>query len=1202
MSQPNRFLDQSLAYVKYWRNSLADAALGKGSLKDEDAPAFDPVPAEALASGTLPEAIVEKYFEREEATKKMVEVVLRPLVYAARKDRGRKLASRVPDFLTPLVTPAYLARDGRLYPRPYTVVPRDLLDPLERSSFTIGTLVALDAFLTTSGVPEIEYDPQKENDPAWPAQHAAGWQRYRDGTARMLNDVCRGLRPEEEPASLVSPLDHGFIIKADSATGASNHILALYDHMRAENGRDPKKPVVPLFERYASEAVLEPEPCQPPNALFSRRLAHSSNEYPLAKEQRDALTHLLAAHEGEILAVNGPPGTGKTTLLLSVVACLWAKAALAKREPPVILAASANNQAVTNIIDAFGRDFAAGDGPFADRWLPGIYSFGAYFPSNAKKADSVGKYQTRDFFDEKESKEYYEKAIEEYRRAAKIAFPDLQSDEIQNIIDRIHLLLQAEAQTLRSIEEAWTSLSEARSAVREELGENPIAAQAARVETRARLEVARTLSQTLIDGWEGYLAQESIFYSRFAWFPPVARKRLLQARVFLKQSWPAQLPEQHWSNVEQIDPGLREMLVTFTHALNHQEALIQRGADVLAKEAQCLKEWVTALAPLGDVLNTASPSLADIDELADKSIRFRIFLLTTHYWEGRWLLDIKQLIAEDDLKAEKTRNGATTVAPRWRRRMKLTPCVVSTFYMLPSELKVSRRDRRSQEKHFLPDYLYTFADLLTVDEAGQVLPEVAGASFALARRALVIGDTLQIEPMWQIPTAVDIGNLVTSRLMPAVDNKKEYERLCELGKAVSTGSVMRIAQCATRYHYDPELARGMFLYAHRRCFDEIIAYCNRLSYHGKLLPLRGTKAAAIEKGTVRNDGLPPIGYLHIDGLCQQRAGGSRQNPLEAEVIAAWLAANRQKLQETYGRPLHEIVGVVTPFTAQARAIAQACHARNIRVGSTDGAMTVGTVHSLQGAERPVVIFSPTYSKHADGTFIDKRVSMLNVAVSRAKNAFLVFGDMDLFELAPRESPRGQLATLLFSDDAYELHFTYQPRPDLTANRAGVTQLLNAEEHDTFLVDVLEKAVSEVHIVTPWIRRGCVEGNEPLAAVAAMAQAVRKGVKVRVYTDYGSNTQGPDERLRKQRRQDLDVAVKTLKLKQIDVVFVWKVHSKIVIGDGSTYCVGSFNWLSARRDDAGARHETSLVYRGTGLTSEIETVKRTLARRADRFAG
>ena len=63
--------------------------------------------------------------------------------------------------------------------------------------------------------------------------------------------------------------------------------------------------------------------------------------------------------------------------------------------------------------------------------------------------------------------------------------------------------------------------------------------------------------------------------------------------------------------------------------------------------------------------------------------------------------------------------------------------------MLPSEMEVSRRDGDT----FSADYLYDFADLLIVDEAGQVRPEIAGASFALAQKALVIGDTLQIAPI-----------------------------------------------------------------------------------------------------------------------------------------------------------------------------------------------------------------------------------------------------------------------------------------------------------------------------------------------------------------------------------------------------------------------------------------------------------------------
>ncbi|MCP5711009.1 AAA family ATPase, partial [Klebsiella pneumoniae] len=79
-----------------------------------------------------------------------------------------------------------------------------------------------------------------------------------------------------------------------------------------------------------------------------------------AVAQRDALSHYLTQQPGDILAVNGPPGTGKTTLVLSIIATEWARAALNKTEPPVVVATSTNNQAVTNIIEAFGKDFSIG--------------------------------------------------------------------------------------------------------------------------------------------------------------------------------------------------------------------------------------------------------------------------------------------------------------------------------------------------------------------------------------------------------------------------------------------------------------------------------------------------------------------------------------------------------------------------------------------------------------------------------------------------------------------------------------------------------------------------------------------------------------------------------------------------------------------------------------------------------------------------
>jgi len=70
-------------------------------------------------------------------------------------------------------------------------------------------------------------------------------------------------------------------------------------------------------------------------------------------------------------------------MLLSAVAGLWVRAALRGEDPPVIVAGFSNSQAVTNIIDAFGKDFDRGVGPFAGRWLPEVESFGMFLASHS---------------------------------------------------------------------------------------------------------------------------------------------------------------------------------------------------------------------------------------------------------------------------------------------------------------------------------------------------------------------------------------------------------------------------------------------------------------------------------------------------------------------------------------------------------------------------------------------------------------------------------------------------------------------------------------------------------------------------------------------------------------------------------------------------------------------------------------------------
>lgn len=1159
--------DYSLKLANYWRNSLADAENGNGALSASQAAKLTGLSAQDVAAGCLPAEQISLLFADEPAELPCLEITLRPLVYKSRLEHGKARQGR-PAFITPVICRVLAARDGRLYPTSQTLMPRDILEPLDRGSFAIGAQADLDVFLSLEEVPLFAPPAQGEE---WSAeQHRDKWDAYLQFCRQMFYRVSGGWDGAEDGFDLVNTC---YVFKEDKADGFSRNIVSLYDHLR------DSKPDVPLFERFARRDPSPDEDCLPPNSQFSLRLGHAGDEYALAPAQRDALAHLLVADEGDVLAVNGPPGTGKTTLLLSVVASLWARAALAGGEPPVIVASSTNNQAVTNIIKAFGKDFSEGSGPFAGRWLPDIKSFGAYFPTASAEAEMARTYQTKSFFSELESEDYLHKAQQTYLARAALAFPGDPSLSVQGVVDQLQAAIRIKQQQLADIEQAWAKLLGAREAVAALLGDDPEAG-IARLEARHREQAGQLEhAQARLKNFRHYLAHESLFYTLFGWLGPVAGKRLRLAKLHLDET-DSEL--QNATNVNEIEDRLTAAVAQVSKARKVLEAQLQQARELLQAEQRQLLAWQAAIAalPMAENRCAAGITFNDCDGWADTSLRFEIFLLTTHYWEGRWLMEVAESLPE--ILKSRNKTGRKTLEKNWRRWMKLTPCVVATFFRLPRELQCKRHDGNG----FVDDYALNFIDLLIVDEAGQVLPEIAAPSFALARQALVIGDTQQIEPIWSVPAAVDIGNLISAGLLSRDNVDDEYAVFCDSGRSAANGSVMAVAQTTSRYHYDRDLARGMYLYEHRRCYDSIIEYCNALCYKGKLQPRRGRKPAG---------GLPGLGYLHIDGMCQQSNGGSRRNLLEAQTIAAWIYANQAELTKHYDKELWEILGVITPFGAQTQAIVQACEALGISTGKGDGQMTVGTVHSFQGAERPVVIFSAVYSKHADGEFIDRRDSMLNVAVSRAKDSFLVFGDMDLFSQVPGSKPRGRLSQFLLMDSANELSFDHQPREDLQTADTGLSFLHEVQEHDQFLMQTLKTARQQVQIVTPWVKLHWMQAS---GAIEAMGDTVQRGVPVVVYTDLEFN-KGIDQAAPEgnpEKIAQFEAATAALEAQDVQVRVVRKVHSKIVMADEELLCIGSFNWLSAQRAGRYVRHETSMVYRGPDVRGELDVNRNSLEQR------
>lgn len=1146
-----------LKWASYWRNSLADAESGKGALKAGDCKSFLEVSRDVRETGKLPENLVQTLFKGEAKDINAINVIYRPNILRLILQHGKSHKGSLPEILTVLTCPMWFNRQGYLFPSGSAVVPRDILHPQDDIKFVVGSVADLDKHLTTNKLKTFTYEqvPRELVDDQL-TTIKSDWQDFISHCSLLYRDVCAEV-DKKETQDFYELADYSWIAAVKTVAGASDKILELYDSIVSI------KPDIPLFNSYATTINSNYKPCIDYADSVSIRLGHSSDEYALADAQRDALTHSLAINDGEILAVNGPPGTGKTSYLLSVVASLWVKAALDGSKPPVIVAASTNNQAVTNVIDAFGKDFSEGEGALSGRWLPDINSYGAYFPSKSRLNEAQKSYQTQNFFDGIENSDYLERAKHAFLNKARCYFNDDALDLI-DIKARLHKELVHYQSILQHIELLWTELCEANAIVKALIGDEP-KSKLAELKALAQNHYQKSAGiKSALKQWQHFLANESIWLSLFSWLKPVKNKKQRQRELYISsfEGGIDALLASQGPTFEQAESALKLAINEQEQAYQQVHEEFQTKNNILEKHSTIKNKWQNLARSIG-VDDYSECDLNAVDKKADTAIRFLMFRLAVHYWEACWLIDSSKF--GNDFNSLKGKTGKKAVIPRWHRRMMLTPCIVSTFHALPTHMTCSAFN----DGNFDSEYLFDFIDLLVVDEGGQVSPDVAGAAFSLAKKALIIGDIHQIEPVRSIAGSIDIGNLFGVDLL---NQREDYEKVQEHGRSVVNGSVMNIAQSASQYHYQPEMEPGMYLQEHRRCLDDIISFCNELCYKGILMPKRGNDSDTL---------LPAFGHLHIDGIAQKQANGSRYNRLEADTIAQWLAENKTKLESHYNKPLNEIVGVVTPFSAQMDVLQQTCSSLGIEAGKQKGQLTIGTVHALQGAERIIVIFSPVYTRHSNGEFIDSSTSMLNVAVSRAKDSFLVFGDLDVISAAASNSPRGVLAKYLFLKPENELIFKVSQRRDLLAFCAEPRLINDAIEHDQYLTELIEHVKERIIIVSPWLSYQKLIDTGILDSLSA---AISRGVKVKLFTDRHFNTT-TNNAFDPQKEKVFIECCESLASKGVDVAVIQGVHSKLVMADDCHLSVGSFNWFSAARTGVYLNMETSMIYSGD-LAKEI----------------
>ncbi|ATG53014.1 hypothetical protein CFK38_16930 [Brachybacterium vulturis] len=627
--------------------------------------------------------------------------------------------------------------------------------------------------------------------------------------------------------------------------------------------------------------------------LLNARLAcgSMSDKNPLTASQRRAVHAVLQSEFGEISAVSGPPGTGKTTMLQAIVAGMITRRALERGDAPVIVGTSTNNQAVTNIISSFASVTKETPGSLDRRWLPHkegdsateepLRSLAVYCPSNAKLPAAKQRY----LVEQKDRSELYaDYSGEEYLAAA-----------------RDHFLIE--------VHRCFGGIDEP-----------------------ARVQDWIHDALTEVDGY----------------------------RVALLGTMSADGP-----SVDYLD------LCGEAEASEHL-----RDLDAIAELRECT-------------------SLEELDETLDVTLRYAEFWLAVHYYEAEWLL-------ADHLDEDERFKSTWDVLPRvWPQAAALTPCFVMTLYQVPKIFE--RCTKRGAPRAFDMGRI----DLLIVDEAGQVDSPIGVPALALAQRALVVGDEKQLAPVWSLDEETDREIAEGA----GIGAEEWTESLRERGVTCSApSSLMRAASNASRWSFgDGE--PGLLLREHFRCHPEIIGFSNELLYQGLLEPRRPAQDSLLD-GT-----RAAFEWVDVQDSQDSRQGSSRINLPEATAIATWIVEHYASFYDLYHHRQSDpskqvdadsLIGVVTPFSAQAGVIAaeirKAARAADDTAGLPNDLaklITVGTAHRLQGAERPIILFSAVYGTNSPRAgFIDANPELMNVAVSRAKDLLIVFAAPNRWDNGP----------------------------------------------------------------------------------------------------------------------------------------------------------------------------------------------------------